>query len=51
MKKSRKLRLGKLQWWQSTCIIHCGYRVEYEVEDDWDTGVSHYTGRSRYVLA
>jgi len=38
-------------WWQSTCIVHCGYRVEYEVENDYTAETQTYTGKSRYVPA
>ena len=38
-------------WWQITCIVHCGYRVECEVENDYETDTQRYTGRYRYVPA
>ena len=36
-------------YWQSTSIIHGGYRVEYEVEGNHTTGNQRYTGEHRYV--
>lgn len=41
-------------WWQSTSIIHSGYRVEYEVRDVYRPGGGsrqEYTGKHRYVPA